>query len=97
MALNISTPITLDTGITVETSFARVAVTDSVDGTQLQSSANVYKSEEDYEAGKFRLDFTVAVNTPYDRAADGTDILDLAHDAIIAYLAGEGITATKVL
>ena len=97
MALNITSELELSSGITVATSYGRVAVVDQYPGNQLQSAVEIYATEADFVAGKQPIMGAIGYEFPYDRATDGVDILDIAHDQLIGYLAEQGITAVKVL
>ena len=99
MALNFTTTLTTAEGIEVANAYGRVAVADQVAGDRLDTIVEVYASEAAFLAGSQRLSLTLkqSASFPYDRAVDGSDILDLAHDALITHLAGEGVTATKNL
>lgn len=52
MALQITTPITLKSGIELTTSFARVSVVDGESGTHLNAAASLYPSSEQFETVK---------------------------------------------
>ena len=100
MALNITTPITLKSGIELTTSFARVSVVDGEAGTHLNAAASLYPSSEQFENGKNPiLDAPIELyaSKAYNRDVDGVDILDLAHDIMIEAFQIQGITATKEL
>lgn len=100
MALELTTPITTVQGFQVDNAYGRVSVVDNPQGTQLQSAVEFYVNETLYLGGAFPLQtsgldqFSI---TPYDRAVDGVDILDLAHDNLIAGLAAQGVVAVKML
>tara|TARA_R110000765_G_scaffold346595_1_gene436724 strand:+ start:829 stop:1131 length:303 start_codon:yes stop_codon:yes gene_type:complete len=99
MALQINTPIKTAEGFEVSNAYARVLVIDNFRGLTLDSAIEAYVSEADFLAGaqQLSLNIAVSVNTPYDRSTMSTDILDLAHDNMIAKLADQGIAATKLL
>ena len=98
MSLTITSKIKTVEGIELDNSYARVLVVDNFAGTQLDSAIQLYASEAAFLAGAQPLSTEIftSVSTPYDRVL-GTDILDLAHDAMIARLAEQNITATKNL
>ena len=98
MSLTITTPIKTIEGFELPTSYARVAVADQIAGELLQCQASIFASEEAFTNGANQVNALVEayVAAPYDRLM-GTDILDLAHDALIAKLAEQNITATKNL
>ena len=100
MALNIQTTLELPQGITIADAYGRVAVVNQVQGNFIQAAVSVYVNEQAFVDGKAALDLadlTLGVQFPYDYETDSKDILDLGHDALIAKLAEQGITATKNL
>ena len=98
MSLTITTPIKTVEGFELPTSYARVAVADQIAGEQLQCQASIFASEEAFTNQSNQVNALVDtfMAIPYDREM-GTDILALAHDALIAKLAEQNITATKNL
>ena len=98
MSLQITTTITTIEGIELSSAYARVLVVDNFTGTKLDSAIQLYASKEAFLAEKQPLSTEIisSVSTPYDRQL-GTDILDLAHDAMIVRLAEQGITSVKSL
>ena len=99
MALTINTTITTPQGVEVSNSYGRVSVADQKWGTTLQCGLDIYASEAAYlgNAEPFNMPQLAYAEVAYDRTVDGTDVLDLAHDALIAMLAGVGISAVKNL
>lgn len=100
MALNFTTTITTPEGIEVSNAYGRVAVTNNVSGNEIGYGFNIYASQAAFEAGASPIFPTFLImggSFPYDYATDSKDILDLAHDASVAKLAEQGITATKSL
>lgn len=100
MALLIQTPLTTKEGITVEGAYGRVAVINNIDGTKIDFATNLYISEAAFEAGAqaFFPEFMILGGSQeYDYSTDSKDILDLAHDAMIQVLAGQGVAAVKSL
>ena len=100
MSLNISTPLTTNEGFVVENAFGRVAVLNNVQGTQLEYSTNFYVSEAAFEAGSVPFypgALTLGGASPYDYSTATANILDIAHDELIALLAAQGVVATKSL
>ena len=99
MALTFNTAIELPTGIIVTDAYGRVAAVDQMAGTQVDALVDIYVSEAAYIAGKEAL--TVSFNrtaaTPYNRDVDGTDILNIGHNALMTVLATEGYQTTKLL
>ncbi len=98
MSLTITSKIKTLEGIEIENAYARVLVVDNFAGTTLDSAIQIFLNEATYLAGSQPLNTDIfnSTTTPYDRAL-GTDILDLAHDVMIARLAEQNITATKNL
>lgn len=99
MALQFTTNIELETGIVVENAYGRVSAVDQASGTMLDAIVDIFINEQAFIDGKQSLSvrFNRTARRPYDRATDGVDVLDLAHDALITVLATQGITATKQL
>lgn len=99
MALLFQTPIILPSGITIENAYGRVLATDNVYGKTVGGLVEIFVSEAAFEAGaqSVSADIRIVAEVPYDRATDGVDILAIAHDALIAKLAEQGITVTKEL
>ena len=99
MSLNITTQLETLDGFSLPSSYGRVAVGDDVAGTNLQSVLVIYKDEAAFEAGAngININLKLSDQSPYNRDVDGTDILNIAHDRLIALLADQGVTAVKVL
>lgn len=99
MALNFTTTITLPSGIEVANAYGRVSAVDQATGTQVDALVDIYTSETAFTSGlkSLNVDFNRVASVAYDRTTDGTDILNIGHDALITMLANEGITATKNL
>ena len=99
MSLNISTRIATSQGISVENAYGRVGVQDSFSGDNLSAIVNLYASEDAFLQGAQQLSTQLVTSNrkPYDRNVESVDILDLAHDQIIALLADQGVVATKDL
>lgn len=100
MALNINTQLTNISDIAIPTSYARIAVINNFTGNKIDGVAQFFVSKEAYKAGKAEfnpIEVSQNFNFDYDRNTMSTDVLDLAHDAYINYLAEQGITAEKDL
>jgi len=102
MALLFQSPITLSTGIVVDNAYGRVAAVDQTTGTAIDAIVDIYVSEASYLSGNRPMDvsFNRTATMAYDRNTMGVDVLDLAHDALIATLAAlpsGAIVATKSL
>ena len=99
MSLNITSEITTRDGFVLPTSYGRVAVYDSPNGTNLNSEVNIYKDEAAFEAGDkpVKVKLVCSNQEPYDRDVDGVDILDLAHDRIMNTLSAQGVRSEKNL
>ena len=99
MALQFNTSIELPTGIAVANAYGRVAAVDQSAGTQVDAIVDIYISEAAYIAGKeaITVSFNRTAATPYNRDVDGTDILNIGHEALMTVLATEGYTTTKLL
>ena len=100
MALQFQTTINTVQGFEVENAYGRVSVVDNPTGTQVQASVDLFVSETLYLGGALPLQ-TSGLQTfsleAYDRAVDGVDILDIAHNNLIAGLAAQGVVAVKML
>jgi len=99
MSLNITSEITTRDGFVLPTSYGRVAVYDAVNGTNLNSSVDIYKDEAAFEAGDrpVKTKLTTSNTEPYNRDVDGVDILNLAHDRIMDTLSIQGVRSEKNL
>ena len=99
MALTITTTITTAEGFEVTNAYGRVAVVDAFAGDTLEEYANIFVSEAAFLAGAQPLNvgFTTKLTSAYDRTMQSTDILDLAHDHLIAAMATDGVVAIKEL
>lgn len=100
MSLLINTPIITIEGIEITNAYGRVAVVDSFDGTNLQSQVNFYTTEAAFLAGSDALrtsGINQFSNKAYTRTPERVDILNIAHDDLIAVLASQSISATKQL
>ena len=100
MALKINTELKNISDIAIPTAYARIAVVDNFKGNTIEGVAQFYVSKEAYKEGKAEfnpIEVSQTFHFPYDRATMSTDILDLAHDAYITYLAEHGVIAEKDL
>lgn len=99
MALTFNTTITLPSGIEVANAYGRVAAVDQTSGTKVEAIVDIYTSEAAYTTGlaPIEVGFNRTASVAYDRTTDGTDILNIGHDALVATLAQQGISATKSL
>lgn len=99
MALQLNTEITTAEGFNVPNAYGRVAVTDNYDGAQVHAVVELFVNEQAFMDGAqpFKTKIQQYVAVAYDRATDGADVLNIGHDALVASLAGQGISATKVL
>lgn len=100
MSLKVEQRLITAEGLTVENAYGRVAVLDAQHGTHLQATVEFYASEEAFLAGAKYIEFN-GLNKmsieEYNRDVDGSDILNIAHDRLIALLASQGVIATKQL
>tara|TARA_R110000803_G_C11805807_1_gene300002 strand:- start:50 stop:358 length:309 start_codon:yes stop_codon:yes gene_type:complete len=101
MSLIIKSVIKSKSGFQVSNAYARVSVSDRFEGTALNTMINTYVSKSEYEAGAqplgLDLELTANIVNSYDRNSMSSDILDVAHDNMIAYLASINIEAVKDL
>lgn len=100
MSLKINTELKNISDIAVPTSYARIAVLNGISGNVVEGVVQFYVSKEAYQAGKQEfapVEVSQNFHFAYDRAVESKDILDLAHDHYIAYLAENNIIAEKSL
>lgn len=100
MALIINTPITLPSGIIIDSSYARVNASVSSDGTMIHADLKLYNNKQSYTNNleEVRMvNINRYITKPYNRAIDGVDTLSLGHDILIASLLEQGIVAVKEL
>ena len=99
MALQFTTDLISRDGFVVSNAYGRVTATDQLTGTFIKAHVDFYQSQESFESGirPFKTQYIQDAHAPYDRAVDGVDVLNIAHDALIAQLAEQGIVATKEL
>lgn len=99
MALTISTQLTTVDGFVMTESYGRVAVANDYDGKLVQAALAVFPDQATFDAGAQPVKLNLQLNDikQYDYDTDEKDILDLAHDIMIAKLAEQGVTATKNL
>ena len=96
MALQITSPVTTDSGISLATAYARIVSMDPFEGTQLTPAIAVYASKEAYENGDREINIAgipSSIYFPYNRQADGVDTLMLCHTAYNQQLALANITS----
>ena len=100
MALIINTPLTLPSGIIVDSSYGRVNVSTSSNGQLIHCDIKLYNSKLSYTNNLEEVRI-VSINKymtkPYNREVDGVDTLSLAHDILIASLLEQGVVAIKEL
>lgn len=99
MALNFTTTLTLPSGLQVADAYGRVAAVDQATGAQVDALVDIYTSEAAFTSGlaPIEVGFNRTASVAYNREIDGTDILNIGHDALVAMLANIGITAVKSL
>lgn len=99
MALHFKTNIQTRDGFTVSNAYGRVGADDSFTGNYVTGHVEIYVSEQAFIDGIRPVKTTLIQDCqePYNRKVDGTDILNIAHDGLIANLAEQGITAEKEL
>ena len=99
MSLTITSTIKTNEGFEITNAYGRVAVVDAFTGTSIEEYCNLYLSEAEYLNGAQPLNvpYDLKLTSAYDRTVLTTDILDLAHDHLIAELAKEGVVAIKNL
>jgi len=100
MALIINTPITLPSGIIIDSSYGRVTSSVNANGTLLHSDLKLFNNKQAYTNNLEEIR-VISINkymtTPYNRENDGLDTLSIAHDVLIVSLLEQGIVAVKEL
>lgn len=97
MSLIISSPIETENGIALNGAYARLSVTDPMEGTQLYINMDYYPTQLQFTEGKMplRMDPSIMGFTmPYDRQTEGADTLMLAHEYAQFQLDSKGIAST---
>ena len=99
MALTFNTSIEMASGIVLDNAYGRVAVADNVTGETLQQLVEIYASEAAFLAGKQPVETGImtTMQSAYNRATDGSDVLAIAHANLKALLADQGFDTTIVL
>ena len=99
MALTFNSTIALPSGLEVANAYGRVAAIDVASGTQVDAIVDIYASEAAFTSGlsPVEVGFNRVASIAYNRATDGTDILNIGHDALVAMLTAQGISVTKNL
>lgn len=100
MSLNIQTSLQTPEGFVIENAYGRIAVLNNAAGTQLDYNVNLYVSEQAFEAGAqpfYPLGLMLGGSKAYEYSVETANILDIAHDEMIATLAEQGVTAQKSL
>jgi hypothetical protein len=104
MALQISTQLNTSIGVTIPTSYARISVSDGIEGTALVSTISIYATKSAFEAGADPLPVLIGERLiqnglviEYNRELNGSDTLGFAHLAWIAKISEWDITATEEL
>ena len=99
MALQFQTDVKTRDGFIIQNAYGRVSSTDSYPGTVVSGHVDIYVTEAAWLEGDnaVKTRFIQDCGVPYNRDIDGTDILNIAHDGLIAELANQGVVAIKVL
>lgn len=100
MALLFQTKLVTPQGFTLDNAYGRVAVLNNINGNTLNYEVQIFASKEAFESGALPIAFDREVlsgTTDYDYDTDSKDILNVAHDQLIALLAKQEIVATKDL
>ena len=92
MALQITSPVTTTSGISLATSYARITSVDAQEGTSVSPSISIYVSKDEYINGAqpIRLIGTTedvpsipnGFSFEYNRQTDGVDTLMICHEKI---------------
>lgn len=97
MSLIITSQVETRNGIELNSAYARLNVTDAAEGTALQINMDYYPTDQAFINKAMPTQPVKPIGTfqmPYNRQADGTDILMLAHEYAKAQLAAEGLDST---
>ena len=99
MALQFTTDIQTLDGFTVANAYGRVTAKDSYEGGFVSGHVMIFASEAAFlaDARPVKTALIQDCGVAYDRTTDGVDILNIAHEGLIAELAKQGIAATKQL
>lgn len=100
MSLKIKTELKNESGFAATDAYVRIAVVDNIEGNIIEGVAQYFITKEAFEnkASSFNpMGIETGFHFPYNRATMSKDILGLAHDLYISYLAEQGITAEKEL
>ena len=92
MALQITSPVTTTSGISLATSYARITSVDAQEGTSVNPSISIYVSKDEYINGARPVRLTStnedepvlpnAFSFEYNRQTDGVDTLMVCHEQI---------------
>ena len=92
MALQITSPVTTTSGISLATSYARITSVDAQEGTSVNPSISIYVSKDEYINGyqpvrlmnpsEPNLAMQTSFNFEYNRQTDGSDTLMICHEKI---------------
>lgn len=96
MSLIINSNIETRSGIQLASAYARLSVTDRAVGNIVTISLDYYPTDQAFLNGLSPLGINSQLTSfqmPYDRAADGNDILMLGHEYAKTQLADAGITS----
>lgn len=94
MALNITGTIELQSGIVINSAYARVNPRLTTEGDKVRTTTEYWVTEQDYLDKKYPIDFPYvgASTLDYDRAVDGTDLLLFSNEKIKAQLEAQGFS-----
>ena len=98
MALQVNGSIELQNGIKINVAYARTDASLGVDGKTVNAWPTFWVDQAAYAESKQSLDFypTSDFTYQYDRAVDGTDVLEFANKKVQETLEGLGYTVTIV-
>lgn len=100
MSLQITSTLKTPQGFEVSNAYGRIAVQNGFTGDNVQAAVAIYISEAAFLAGDQQLQFldlTLGATAPYVYEPNTENILDIAHDLMIATLADQEIVAVKML
>jgi len=99
MGLLITNELPLSNGFIITEGYVRVSVVENLEGTMIGCTGTLYKDKICFGLPTSPIEGTCSLlkYRDYDRLVDGSDILGLAHDALIEHLLEQGIVAVKEL
>ena len=94
MALEITGTIELQSGLVINSAYARVNPQLRTSGDKVDNALAFWVSETDYNEGKWPLEYNpnIQLRFDYNRTTDGTDLLSFSNEKIKTELEGKGFS-----